>query len=220
MSKEPEKEKKKRKEEELPPGVVLKEHEYDGIREYDQRLPNWWLFSWYITIVFFLFYWFAYFQLGAMPSAREKIDARLATIEKAREEAMLAMLNDEGLWEMSRDKAAVAEGEKIYTTTCLACHGLKMGGRSEGPQFVGEPLNDTEWKYGGNPTQVYNTVHNGSPDLTKGMPPWGPMLGPEGVAKVVSFILSHHEVSPPGEGPAPAAPAPEAEAPPPPAPGS
>ena len=133
----------------------------------------------------------------------------MAKINEARDEAVMAMLNDEGLWELSRDEVAVAEGKTIYTTTCMACHGTNRGGRSEGPQFVGEPLDDVEWKYGGNPTQVFNIVHDGSPDLTKGMPPWGPILGPQGVAKVVSYLMSFHEVSPPGEGPAPSATDPE-----------
>lgn len=37
--------------------VVLREHEFDGIQEYDQKLPNWWLFTFYIAIVWFLVHW-------------------------------------------------------------------------------------------------------------------------------------------------------------------
>ncbi len=190
-------EKKKQHEPVKKGEIILRDHEYDGIQEYDQHLPNWWLFTFYIMVAFFVVYWLAFFTLGAMPSNIDTIERKLAVIDEARKEAMLAMLNDDGLWEMSRDEAIVAEGRKIYQTNCMACHGMNLGGKSEGPQYVGEPLNDNEWKYGANPVAVYNLVHNGSPDLTKGMPPWGPMLGPQRVAQVVSFVLSHHE---PGSG--------------------
>ena len=106
---------------------------------------------------------------------------------------MLAMLNNDGLWEMSRDETVTGPGQEIYQTRCMPCHGVNMGGKSEGPQFVGEPLNDKLWKYGAMPTDIFKVVHDGSPDVTKGMPPWGTLLGPDRVAQVVSFVLSKHE---------------------------
>jgi cbb3-type cytochrome c oxidase subunit III len=40
--------------------VLLEGHEADGIREYDNALPKWWLYGFYFTIVMGLIYIFYY----------------------------------------------------------------------------------------------------------------------------------------------------------------
>ena len=60
-------------------GPVLREHTYDGIQEYDQKLPNWWLFTWYITMVWFVIAWVAYYQLSLGESGEEQVDKALAS---------------------------------------------------------------------------------------------------------------------------------------------
>jgi cytochrome c oxidase cbb3-type subunit III len=169
----------------------LREHSYDGIQEYDQKLPNWWLFSWYITMVWFVIAWFAYYQLGIGRSDTEAIDHAVAKVEEARQKE-LALINDDKLWEMSKDAKVVAAGAATYNTTCVACHAPDMSGQMAGAKLPGLPLNDHEWKHGGNPTQILTLVRKGAPDLTKGMPPWEPQLGLQRVVEVVAYILSHH----------------------------
>ena len=61
--------------------ITLREHTFDGIEEYDQKLPNWWLFTLYITIVWFVFAWVAYYQLGFFPSDYERVDGQIAKID-------------------------------------------------------------------------------------------------------------------------------------------
>ena len=95
------------------PGVVLRTHVYDGIEEYDQKLPNWWLFTLYITIVFFVIYWFLYYQLGWFSDDQSQIEAKIAVIDQKRDqqlEEMLASLDNDSLWEMSKDPAQIAAG--------------------------------------------------------------------------------------------------------------
>jgi cytochrome c oxidase cbb3-type subunit 3 len=169
----------------------LREHVYDGIQEYDQKLPNWWLFTWYITMVWFVIGWVAYYQLGFGKTDQERIDEAMAVIQEHREKAM-ASLDDEALWAMSRDMAAVAAGKEIYSATCVACHAADLTAHLAGAKLPGLALNDNEWKHGGSPTQVMNIIRKGAPDLTKGMPPWE-SLGIEKIAQVVAFIMSHHE---------------------------
>ena len=173
---------------------VLRDHVYDGIQEYDQKLPNWWLFTWYICIVWFVIAWFIYYQMGKGLSDIEKIDAAIAVVEASRAKA-LESVDDEKLWAMSKDPKIVAAGEATYKTTCVACHGPDLSAHIAGVKLPGLPLNDKEWKHGHNPTQVLTLVRKGAPDLTKGMPPWEPQLGIGRVIEVVAFVLSKHDVN-------------------------
>ena len=184
-----------------PDEPFLREHEFDGIVEYDQKLPNWWLFTLYGSIVFFVGFWIVFFSTRVLPTHEERLDAQLAQISDARAKKMLAVLDDANLWKMSADSSIIAEGKALYTANCVTCHAPDLNGKKTGPQYIGVSLIDAEWLYGeGKPTGTYKTVHDGSPDPTKGMPPWGPILGPEKVAKVVAYVMSHHESPPPADG--------------------
>lgn len=177
--------------------IVIREHVFDGIEEYDQNLPNWWLFTFYIMIVYFIFAWVAYYQSPLhIRNDYEKLDNQLTEIEekKNRElESMMATLNDEALQEMSLDATHVSSGKAIYETKCVACHGTDLSATMNGLKLPGVALNDSEWLYGGEPLKIMGTITNGSPDLTKGMIPWKSQLGPAEIAQVVAFILSHHK---------------------------
>ncbi len=183
--------------EQLPEGVILRDHVYDGIREYDQRLPNWWLFTLYIMIVFFIGYWVAYYQFGWIKSDVERLDEGMAVVKAAqvRElEKVAENLDDTALWKMSQDTAVVAAGEKTFQTVCFACHGKDLSATMAGNKLPGEPLNDAIWKYGeGTPMGIYNIVMKGSPDITKGMVAFEGQLGAKGVVETVAYILSYHE---------------------------
>ena len=84
-------------------------HAYDGIQEYDQRLPNWWLLTLHGSLVFGFLYWAYYFQFGIGEPERAALDAELARIE-ARRLAPASTLDDATLWTLSRNHAKVAEG--------------------------------------------------------------------------------------------------------------
>lgn len=198
-------------------GPQLRPHVYDGIQEYDQKLPNWWLFTLYIAIVAFVIYWVGYYQLGIGSTDTATVDAVIARIDKAREQAVQG-IDDARLWAMSKDPQIVAAGKATFMTPgmCVTCHGPDLSGKLMGAKLPGLPLNDTEWKHGGKPTEIFKLVRKGAPDITKGMPAWEPALGVKRVSEVVAYVLSFHKEGEPVT-PAPDAPAqgaPAASAPP------
>ncbi|MEM0967223.1 MAG: cbb3-type cytochrome c oxidase N-terminal domain-containing protein [Verrucomicrobiota bacterium] len=174
----------RQKNDDLQEGVRLMDHEYDGIQEYDQRLPNWWLISLYGAIAFAFVYWFFFFQSDVGTTDVARLDAKMQVIEAANLEATLAMLDNDNLWKMSRNAQFVEAGRETYQTICTTCHGANLEGG------IGFNLADNEWVHGGEPVAVYQTIDQGI-DGT-GMQAWGPSLGPKKVAEVVAFVLSHH----------------------------
>jgi cytochrome c oxidase cbb3-type subunit III len=174
--------------------ITIREHVYDGIQEYDQKLPNWWLFTLYITMVWFVIAWFVYYQTPMRTlTDEERVDGQIAVIEekkKAELEAMLASISNESLKEMSADASHTASGKAIFETKCAACHGFDLSATLNGIPLPGVPLNDSEWKYGSTPLEIMKLVTEGSPDLTKGMIPWKTQLGGAEIAQVVAYILS------------------------------
>jgi len=167
------------------PEVTLLEHEYDGIQEYDQKLPNWWLFTLYITIIFSILYWFFYFQSNVGQTDEERLAQRLQNIEARNLEEALAMLDNENLWRMSQNPQFVESGARVYTSFCQACHGADLEGG------IGLSLRDNDWVSVQDPIAMYNVVNDGIPNT--GMTAFGSQLGPKRVAEVVAFVLSHHD---------------------------
>jgi cytochrome c oxidase cbb3-type subunit 3 len=175
---------------------TLRPHSYDGITEYDQKLPNWWLFTFYIAIAFFVVFWVLYYQTSLLRSDTEILRDEIARIDsiKAKElESMLSELDDSVLWKMSQNTQVVAAGKATFQGICHTCHGVDLSAKLEGMPLPGLPLNDSEWKYGGRPMEVFHIVTEGSPDITKGMQSWKAVLGPKKIAEVVAYVMSHHQ---------------------------
>jgi cytochrome c oxidase cbb3-type subunit III len=175
-----------------PDGDNLRPHHYDGIQEYDKRLPNWWLWTLYLTIIFSVVYWFYYFTTRVGPDDQAAVNQAMGRIEAVKL-ASVASLNDETLWKMSQNAAFVSSGQTVFTSTCVTCHLASLRGKAENPAAVGASLIGTKWIYGGRPMDLVNTVSKGS---ARGMPAWGPVLGTKRITEVVAYVLSHHT---PGE---------------------
>ena len=175
-----------------PPEDDLRPHSYDGIQEYDKRLPNWWLMTLYVSIVFWVGYWayIEWFRVGL--SGPQRIEQAMAKIEAERLAANAsAKIDDASLWQMSRNAVFTAAGKTTFDTTCVACHFASMRGKAENPTAIGPDLTDTTWIHGGKPTEIYETITKGV--LVKGMPTWGPVLGAKKITEVAAYILSKHK---------------------------
>lgn len=168
-----------------PPVDPLRAHIYDGIQEYDNRLPNWWLMTLYGAIIFSICYWFYYHQAGQTISADEQLQRSLAEITARAAKNSKGPLTDDQLWATSLDSATVAAGRATFASTCASCHGDNLEGK------IGPSLMDQKWIHGGNPTQIVTTITQGVG--AKGMPTWGPILGAKRVNEVAAFVLSHHK---------------------------
>lgn len=173
-----------------PPDDAIRPHTFDGIQEYDKRLPNWWLFTLYITMVFWVGYWFYYHRAHLGLSQTAQVEQQLAQLEAAKL-AAAPSLDDASLWKMSRNPVFVDAGRATFDSTCASCHNVKLTGG------IGANLIDHLWIHGGKPMEILNTVTNGVP--AKGMPTWGPVLGAKKISEVVAYVLSHHQEGEPIE---------------------
>ncbi len=173
---------------------VLRRHEYDGIEEYDNRLPNWWLFILYGTCIFALGYWLVFHTFKVVDLPLTRYDQEMV----AAAEAQLAMMveggiTDESLALMAAMPETVAKGRELFTAYCVVCH------LDQGQGLVGPNLTDGYWLNGGTPTAIHTTVTDGVP--AKGMAAWGGQLGPRRVQDVVSFVISIKNTNVPGKAP-------------------
>lgn len=183
----------------------LRPHVFDGIQEYDKRLPRWWLVTLYGTMVFAAIYWAYYHAYQIGPSDTAAIEKTMAeNAERAARQS--GVLDDAVLWKLSKDAQVIAAGKTTFETTCAACHKPDLTGQ------IGPNLVDKEWIHGGKPMDSVKIITEGV--QAKGMPAWGTILGKDKVKDVVAYIFSHHKEGeevvavpgwvPPGAAPAPA----------------
>lgn len=183
--------------------IILREHEFDGIQEYDQKLPNWWLFTFYIAVAWFVVHWVLYYHTDLFKSPQQEVQQALVAVKEAKQaelEKTLAKLNDSTLvHEWATNPEVVAAGETTYMTLCSSCHAPDLSATLKaGPATVplpGLPLNDHQWKFGGKPLDIFKLINEGSPPESTGnngarMQAWGQQLSPKQVAEVVSFLIT------------------------------
>lgn len=173
------------KQEDLPEGVILRDHVVDGIQEYDQRLPFWWLCILFSMIVFSIIYWLVLDDRSFVGGKDHQLEARLTEIETKKLANSIDVSNDDLFWDMSDNPAFVSAGQATFEANCIACHGKELQGG------IGFNLVDAEWVHGANPSEIYVTIDKGVP--AKGMQAWGSILGQKRITEVVSNILSKND---------------------------
>ena len=181
-------------------------HSWDGIEEYDNPMPRWWLWTFYATIIWAVVYWVLYpawpMVRGATPgllgySSRGEVVEEIAEFEQ-RNLAFFERLNDTELEVISDDPElqsfAVNAGSSVFAAQCSQCHGA--GGA--GVQAAGYPnlLND-EWLWGGTMEDIHQTIRYGirNEDYADArwsqMPAFGQdgLLDEEEIDQVVHYVL-------------------------------
>ena len=167
----------------------LLDHTYDGIQEYDNPMPRWWLLTFAGTVIFSIIY---YFNIGPIGSGKGRLAEYEAEL-KAYAEAHPAPAGGGGasaeqLFALVQDHEQVEEGKETFTAYCASCH------RQDGGGLIGPNLADTYWLHGGTITDVYQTVAQGV--LEKGMPPWEKSLKPAQLNAVVAYVMTLQGTNP------------------------
>lgn len=172
----------------------LLEHEADGIREFDNQLPRWWLYGFYFTIVFAAAYLVNYHllatplvgQAGMVAEYEAEVQAASHLIA-ARPKPPAASLV------AATDADTLKKGEALFnsaTSLCSSCHRADLGG------LVGPNLTDDQWLSGCSVTDVVTSIRTGNP--TRGMLPFGSntRLGDEQLLQLASYVLSRRGSAP------------------------
>jgi len=178
-------------------------HEWDGIREYNNPLPRWWVWIFYATIVWGIWYTIAY---PAWPmiseatsgykgwSTRENVAQSIAEAEAANA-AINERLGSVELTAINTDPElqgyAASAGAAVFKTWCAQCHGSGAAGAKGYPNLL-----DNAWLWGGTMEDIHYTVSHGirneeDPDARYSeMPAFGEILEEQQIDQVVNYVMS------------------------------
>jgi cytochrome c oxidase cbb3-type subunit 3 len=186
------------------PKDELLDHEYDGIREFDNPCPAWWHLIFIGSIVFSVFYW-AFFHLG--PSAgkngwtlldayeqanAENLNLQFGGVELTLDERTMLELM-QGTFAPPADPEAepadgtpaepkdwLAMGATIFKTNCKSCHA------EDGSGLVGPNLTDDHYKNVKTLLDIATVIENGAANGS--MPAWKNRLDTNQVVLVSAYV--------------------------------
>ncbi len=163
------------------------DHSIDGLQEFNNPLPIWWVWLFVLTVVFAVGYLVLFPGLGTFSGTlgwsstgqyqdeRAQADARYGPIFAAFMEKPIASLVE--------DPKAVEIGGRLFANNCASCHGSDARGGKGYPN-----LTDGDWLYGGAPENIVQTITHGR---VGAMPPLGAAIGGEaGVKDMAQYVLS------------------------------
>ena len=179
-------------------------HVWDGIEEFNNPLPRWWLWLFYITIVWGVLYTIAYPAWPLVSSAtagllgystRAEVQQDIDAVAEANESINMRLASAE-LTEVEADTElntyAKSAGEAVFNTWCVQCHGRGAAG----VQASGYPsLLDDDWLWGGDIENIYLTIAHGIRNEDDDdaryseMPAFGEILEAEEITSVVNYVM-------------------------------
>jgi len=157
----------------------------EDIKEYNNPMPRWWSWLFYLTIVFSLGYLAVYPGLGSYAGVFGWTQVQQLEEENKQAQAVYGPLYDkfaaQDVVSLSKNPQALAVGQKLFLNYCAQCHASDGGGSRGFPN-----LTDKDWLWGGTPEAIKTSISEGRTGV---MPPWGQAIGDEGVKNVTAYLM-------------------------------
>ncbi len=168
---------------------LLLDHDFDGIKELNNKIPPWFMAIFYGTIIWALIYMVDYHILGSGNVQEDEFteEVRVAALEREILNKSGALLSEENVT-ITDDAAALANGKDIFIKSCAACHGMN------GEGLVGPNFTDDYWVHGNKINDLFKIIKYGVP--AKGMISWQTLLDPTQMQEVASYILTLRGTNP------------------------
>ena len=163
-------------------------HEFDGITEYDNPMPMWWIGLFLATLIFSAVYLVLYpgiwpSQFGGILNWTSTGELKADQEKHARQfQPLFSQYAAKSIEELQGNPKALAMGKRIFLNNCALCHGSDAGGTFGFPN-----LTDKDALWGNTAHDIETTVLEGRNGQ---MMAWGPVLGEKGVRDVASYVRS------------------------------
>jgi len=158
----------------------------EDLREYNNPLPQWWMWLFYVTIVFGLGYLVLFPGLGSFSGTLGWTQLKQLEEENAQAQAAYGPIYDkfaaQDIAALAKNPEALAIGQKLFLNNCAQCHASDGGGSRGFPNLA-----DKDWLWGGSPEAIKATITEGR---NGNMPALGASLGAEGVKDVAAYVQS------------------------------
>ena len=161
-------------------------HTWDGdLQEFNNPLPRWWLWMFYLSIFFGIGYLIIFPGMGNYKGTAKWSEVGQYNAEMQAADLkygpIFAAYAKQPIPELAKDPKAMATGQRLFLTYCAGCHGSDAGGAPGFPN-----LTDKDWLYGGEPETIQTTILDGRNGM---MPPMGMGLPDEQVDQLVAYVL-------------------------------
>jgi cytochrome c oxidase cbb3-type subunit 3 len=164
----------------------------ENLQEYNNPMPRWWAWLFYVTVAFALGYLALYPGLGSFQGL-----LGWSQLGQLQEETQAANTQFGPLYEkyakldvaeVAKNPEALAIGQKLFLNYCAQCHASDAAGSPGSGSRPGFPnLTDKDWLWGGTPEAIKMSITEGRRGV---MPPFGAALGPDGTRDVAHYVLS------------------------------